>query len=67
MELSERDKASDLWQKLSAHFDELLMKAHKSNEKSIGIELTANIRGRIKLIRELQKLGESQTSATNGN
>jgi hypothetical protein len=62
MELSERDKASELWRKLSAHFDELLIKAHKSNEKSISIELTANIRGRIKLIRELQKLGENSPS-----
>ena len=67
MELSEIDKASELWRKLSAHLDELLMKAHKSNEKSITLEVTANIRGRIKLIRELQKLGDTQPSATNGN
>ncbi len=63
MILTEQDKASELWRNLLAHLNELLGKAQKANEKSITIEETATIRGRIKLLRELLKLGNDQNKS----
>jgi hypothetical protein len=63
MILSEHDKASDLFRNLSAHFSELLEKAHRSNEKSLSIEETASLRGRMKLLRELLKLGSEHNQS----
>jgi len=63
MVLSEQDKASELWKNLVEHFQDLLSKAHKSNEKNLNTEETAQIRGRIKLIRDLLKLGNDHNKS----
>lgn len=68
MVLTEHDRISETWRKLAEHLNEQLVKAHKANEKSISIEDTATLRGRIKLLRELIKLGNEQpTSAATSN
>lgn len=63
MILSEHDKASDLFRNYAAHFNELLEKAHRANEKSLTIEETATLRGRMKLLRELLKLGSEHNKS----
>lgn len=58
MQFTDQEKDTELYRKLMAHFDGLLSKAQLELEKSSNTEVsTASIRGRIKLIRELQKLG----------
>lgn len=56
MQFTDRDRSSETWTKLMAHLNELLIAANRKNENNLTIEETANIRGRIKLIRELLKL-----------
>lgn len=64
MQLTEFEKDSSTWKKLTGHLDDLLAKSHLKLEKQQGIEETAALRGRIKLIRELQAL--SKPSAPHG-
>lgn len=60
MELSDRDKDSELWKKLVAHFNELLEKDRRAIEKtSISMDATFVLRGRIKLVRDLLDLGNN--------
>ena len=63
MPITEQELNSVLWKKLTAHLNELLSKAHKQNEKSIGIADTAALRGRIKTLREILKIGIEQNSS----
>ncbi len=56
MILTQRDKDSELWRKLTTHFNELINKAQKQNEnESNAAEKTAALRGRIKVLREILK------------
>jgi hypothetical protein len=58
MNLSDRERESDLWRKLSAHLEGLLEAQRSDLEKTTNTELqTAALRGRVKLIRQLLKLG----------
>ena len=63
MPITEQELNSVLWKKLVAHLNELLAKSQKQNEKSIGIEDTAALRGRIKTLREILKIGIEQNSS----
>ena len=56
MNLTQRDKESELWEKLQAHLGDLLEKARRDNEKTHSHEVTCALRGRIKLLRELMKI-----------
>ena len=59
MQLTDKELDSETWRKLMAHLAGLLDKAHVELEKTSNTEIvTAQIRGRVKLIRELQKLGK---------
>ncbi len=59
MQLTDKELDSELWRKLMAHLTGLLDKAHVELEKTSNTEsATAQLRGRAKLIRELQKLGK---------
>ncbi|CAK0756183.1 hypothetical protein CCP3SC15_2130003 [Gammaproteobacteria bacterium] len=53
--LTDIERQSSTCKKIEAHLLELLGKLQRENEKlSNGIEETASLRGRIKLIRQLQ-------------
>jgi hypothetical protein len=57
IDLTDDEKNSELWKKLSAHFDGLIAEYHRSLEKmSLSQDATVALRGRIKLLRQLQQL-----------
>ena len=56
MILSNHDLQSELWRKLTAHYNELIDKHHRTLEKeSLTAEQTASIRGAIKQLRNLMR------------
>jgi hypothetical protein len=56
MILSNQDLQSELWRKLTAHYNELIDKHHRTLEKeSLTAEQTASIRGAIKQLRNLMR------------
>lgn len=63
MQLTNKDRQSEVWKKLISHLNDLLDKAQRENEKTLDIEQTAQIRGRIKLIRSLLKLDSGLESS----
>lgn len=59
VQLTDKEKESEVWRKLAAHLNGLLDEAHIDLEKTTLSEVkTAAIRGRTKLIRQLLKLGD---------
>lgn len=61
MELTDNEKDSELWKKLTAHFKGLLDKSQRDLEKITLTDVeTSAIRGRCKLLRQLLKLGEAK-------
>lgn len=56
LNLTDHDKKSELWLKIMAHLNELLLLANRKNENNLDINETTALRGRIKLIRELMRL-----------
>ncbi len=68
MILTQRDKDSELWRKLTTHFNELINKAQKQNEnESNAAEKTAALRGRIKVLREILKIDNTASNETEIN
>lgn len=53
MQISDNEFNSDLWKRLVEYLNAQLERHHKSNEKSLSIELTHEVRGKIKTIRQL--------------
>lgn len=63
MILNNTDLQSELWHKLSAHYNELIDKHHKALEKeSLTAEQTASIRGAIKQLRNLMRPQNNETN-----
>lgn len=58
MELLEHEKNSELWKKLSAHFNELLDKSRRENDKELDVIKTADLRGRIRILKQLINLSK---------
>ena len=56
MNLTTQDLQSELWRKLTAHYNELIDRHHRTLEKeSLTAEQTASIRGSIKQLRALMR------------
>ena len=65
MQLTEKETQSELWQKLLGHFDDLVKQAHRELEKTtLTADQTALMRGRLKLLRELQRLNKPAAEQT---
>jgi hypothetical protein len=61
LNLTEKERESDIWRKIEARLNGLLEDARNDNEKFSNSEVkTAAIRGRIRLIRQLLKEGGGQ-------
>ena len=59
MILEDSDRYSGLWKRLSAHLEELLEKDRRELEKTgNGIDKTQELRGRIKVLRQLIAIGQ---------
>ncbi len=58
--LTDEEKASALWKKIMAHFEERLATLRLSNDKDQTEAMTASIRGSIKEIKLLQKLNNEK-------
>lgn len=58
MKLTEFERESATWKKLSAHLDETIAKHQRSLEKTtLSHEQTLVLRGEVKALRKLQNLG----------
>ena len=56
--LTAEDRQSSLWRRREAHFTERLARARARNDHPMPETDTASIRGEIKILRELIKLGK---------
>lgn len=59
--LTEPDKHTPLWIRLKAHLEQRLMDARKRNDGALSEADTASLRGEIKSLRHLIKLGDTRT------
>lgn len=59
-ELSEADKASGLWLRLKAHFEDRLQDARRRNDRVQAESDTAAIRGEIQAFKRLLALGSDR-------
>jgi Trp operon repressor len=63
--LTDDDKNSELWKKLLAHLDGLIVQSQRSLEKlSLSPDDTAALRGRIRVLRQLQQLNAPDATGT---
>jgi hypothetical protein len=53
MILTEQERNSTTWTKMQAYLNDQLAKCHSEIAKNISAEDTANIRGRIRLIKQI--------------
>ena len=56
-ELTNQEKDSALWKKLTAHFEGRLQVYRTNNDSNLNVEDTAKLRGKIAATKELLALG----------
>jgi hypothetical protein len=63
-ELTQHDKAQGLWLRLCAHFEGRLAEARMRNDKPLSKLETASLRGEIRCLKALIRLGEDRPMTT---
>lgn len=62
--LSIEDRSSPVWAKIKGHLEHRLQKARERNDKPLGLEDTAQVRGEITALKGLLALGTKELPPT---